>query len=453
MSAESVQEAFEAAEKDLREGRQQPAERRLQELAAMQPPFAPACFRLAMLAFRRGDNNSSLNLLDTATAAEPEVAAYRYRLAFVQQHLGMNEEAADNFVHTARLDPENVSAMLKAGMLLTAIGQTEAGAEILQRAVLTEPALDQAPNNPKMTPAARQEIATALQTLNKHYKRMNQQILDELASKYPAKERDRFERAMRILYREEKAEYNHPMQRPEFLLIPGMRAQPWLDKEQFDWIPRVEAAYDDIRRELDSLLEEQAEFSPYIVANEEGTDHSKTRSGTDFSSLVGSQSWTSFHMVKKGVISENYNRCPKTMDVMESLPYPEAEDYMPEIFFSRLQPDGHIIPHYGQMNFRLTVHLGLIIPDGCGIRVGEETRHWEAGKVFAFDDSFEHEAWNRGDSERIVLIFEAWHPDIRQAEIDGLQMFFHKRAEWLRRCQPGGRSAIAATMEADNGTD
>ena len=116
MSAESVQQAFAAAEKDLREGRERQAEQRLQELAATQPPFAPACFRLAMLAFRRGDTDSSLSLLDDATAAEPNVAAYRYRLAFVQQHLGMNEKAADNFAHTARLDPENVSAMIKAGM-------------------------------------------------------------------------------------------------------------------------------------------------------------------------------------------------------------------------------------------------------------------------------------------------------------------------------------------------
>ena len=89
----------------------------------MQPPFAPACFRLAMLAFRRGETDTSLGLLDAATDAEPEVASYRYRLAFVQQHLGMNEEAADNFAHTARLDPENVSAMIKAGMLFTANGQ------------------------------------------------------------------------------------------------------------------------------------------------------------------------------------------------------------------------------------------------------------------------------------------------------------------------------------------
>ncbi|MCZ6559471.1 MAG: aspartyl/asparaginyl beta-hydroxylase domain-containing protein [Gammaproteobacteria bacterium] len=453
MSAESKQEAFATAEKELREGKHQQAEQRLQELAAMQPPFAPACFQLAMLMFRRGDINASLDLLSVAAETEPDVAAYRFRMAFVQQKLGMNEEAAANFTHSARLDPENVLAMLKAGMLFTAAGQMEKGAELIQRAVLTEPALDQAETNQEMTPAARHEIGAALRTLNQHYKQMNQQILDELAGKYPAKERDRFERAMRILYREEKAEYNHPLQRPEFILIPGMQALPWFEREDFDWIPRVEAAYDDIRGELDVLLEEEAEFSPYIVANEEGTDHSKTRAGTDFSSLVGSPMWTSFHMTKAGEISKNYARCPKTMEVMESLPYPEAEAYMPEIFFSRLQPGGHIIPHYGQMNFRLTVHLGLIIPDGCGIRAGEETRHWEAGKVLAFDDSFEHEAWNRGESERIVLIFEAWHPDIRQAEIDGLQMFFRKRAEWLRRCQPGGRSAVTAAMETDNGTD
>jgi len=196
MSAESKQETFATAEKELREGKQQQAEHRLQELAAMQPPFAPACFQLAMLMFRRGDINASLDLLSVAAETEPKVAAYRFRMAFVQQKLGMNEEAAANFTHSARLDPENVLAMLKAGMLYTAAGQMEKGAELIQRAVLTEPALDQAAANQKITPAARQEIGSALRALNKHYRRMNQQILDELAGKYPAKERDRFERAM-----------------------------------------------------------------------------------------------------------------------------------------------------------------------------------------------------------------------------------------------------------------
>ena len=33
-----------------------------------------------------------------------------------------------------------------------------------------------------------------------------------------------------------------------------------------------------------------------------------------------------------------------------------------------------------------------------------------------FDDSFEHEAWNRGTGTRVVLLFDIWRPDITHDE-------------------------------------
>lgn len=434
--AAADQAALERAERALASGDIAGAEARLKELVLRPAPCAQACFRLAMIEFKKRNLPAAIDLLQQATSFEPDNAAYRYRLGFAQQHAGLLEEAADNFDKTAGLDPRNVLAMLKAGMLYTQLGEQGKGAELIQRAVLTEPALDDAVRNPKMTPAAKAEIGQALKTLRQQYQTMNQQILDTLSSKYPAGERRRLERAFRMLHGMEEPVFNHPMQRPEFFLMPDMKAVPWFEREEFDWVPRVESAWKDVQNELDELLADDAPFDPYIVEPEEGKGYRQTQAGTDFSSLVGSSSWTAFHLSRAGVIDDNYRRCPATTALMESLPLPEAEDYMPEIFFSRLKPGAHIIPHFGQMNFRLTVHLGLIVPEGCGIRVGDQTRHWEPGKVLAFDDSFEHEAWNRGDKERIVLILEAWHPDIREAEIEGLQLFFRQRAEWLRRCQP-----------------
>src|SRR3546814_9705290 len=60
----------------------------------------------------------------------------------------------------------------------------------------------------------------------------------------------------------------------------------------------------------------------------------------------------------------------------------------------------------------LICHLPLVVPDGCGLRVGAETRSWREGELLIFDDSFEHEAWNRGTSDRTILLFEIWRPDI-----------------------------------------
>jgi aspartyl/asparaginyl beta-hydroxylase (cupin superfamily) len=49
------------------------------------------------------------------------------------------------------------------------------------------------------------------------------------------------------------------------------------------------------------------------------------------------------------------------------------------------------------------------------------TRRWTRGELLMFDDSYEHEAWNRGPSPRAVLIFDAWRPDLSAAERAALE--------------------------------
>ena len=56
------------------------------------------------------------------------------------------------------------------------------------------------------------------------------------------------------------------------------------------------------------------------------------------------------------------------------------------------------------------VHLPLIVPEDCSFRVGGETRNWVPGEAFAFDDTIEHEAWNRSNRDRAILIIVAWNP-------------------------------------------
>ena len=58
----------------------------------------------------------------------------------------------------------------------------------------------------------------------------------------------------------------------------------------------------------------------------------------------------------------------------------------------------------------------LIVPDGCEFRVGGETRKWNVGEAFAFDDTIEHEAWNRSAEDRAVLIMDVWNPHLSEHE-------------------------------------
>ena len=77
-----------------------------------------------------------------------------------------------------------------------------------------------------------------------------------------------------------------------------------------------------------------------------------------------------------------------------------------------MRPGVHVWPHCGPTNCRVRCHLGLVTPPGPRIRVGNETRAWEQGRFIIFDDSFEHEVWHDGESVRLVLIIDVWHPEL-----------------------------------------
>ncbi len=111
-----------------------------------------------------------------------------------------------------------------------------------------------------------------------------------------------------------------------------------------------------------------------------------------------------------------FERCPRTVAALESWPRCEVPGCSPTAVFSILDARSRIPPHTGVNNTRLIVHLPLIVPPGCGFRVGAEQREWEPGKALIFDDTIEHEAWNDSDTLRAVLILDIWNPAVSVAE-------------------------------------
>lgn len=87
-----------------------------------------------------------------------------------------------------------------------------------------------------------------------------------------------------------------------------------------------------------------------------------------------------------------------------------------QIKFSAMEAGTHVRPHVGPTNCRLRMHLGLSNTKDTYIRVDQEIRQWQVGKVFMFDDSFEHEVWHNGTGTRLVLIVDVWHPALTTAE-------------------------------------
>lgn len=200
------------------------------------------------------------------------------------------------------------------------------------------------------------------------------------------------------------------LQEPRHYYFPGLPQIQFYGREGFDGLARLEAATGAIRTELLALLEDGPAFTPYL----------ETRGDRPFSDGHGMRDnpdWSALYLWRDGAPVEAVaSRCPATLAALEDLPLCRIAGRTPSILFSRLAPGARIPPHNGFINTRLIGHLPLIVPDGCGFRVGNETRQWREGQAWLFDDTIQHEAWNSSDKERIILIFDIWRPELSEAE-------------------------------------
>ena len=150
-----------------------------------------------------------------------------------------------------------------------------------------------------------------------------------------------------------------------------------------------------------------AEEAQAVVKERDGV-HSLVEVSPDHQGIADDKRWKSFFLVGYGYrIDHNCARCPKTAALLEHIPG------LISAFFSILEAGAEIPPHRGVTKAMLTGHLGLSIPkdrDSIGLRVTDQVLRWEQGKVFIFDDTFEHEAWNRTDEDRIVLLMHVKRP-------------------------------------------
>lgn len=192
---------------------------------------------------------------------------------------------------------------------------------------------------------------------------------------------------------------------------PFLPADEFFDERHFEWFERLAGRTDAIRAELEALIANPGpEMIPY-VRMDEGV------SGSQWDPLNHNLDWSACFLWEYGKPNAAVlDRCPHTAAALRAVPSAHIPGRAPSAFFSMLKPHTRIPAHTGVTNTRAIVHLPLIVPPSCGFRVGGETREWEIGKPFAFDDTIEHEAWNNSDELRAVLIFDVWNPHLTTDE-------------------------------------
>lgn len=208
------------------------------------------------------------------------------------------------------------------------------------------------------------------------------------------------------------------VQEPTSFYFPGLPQRQFYEAQEFDWAEEFEAAASAMRAELEDLLDRQpGDFAPYVQTRPDrpaAANH-----------LRDDPSWGAHYLWEQGmVVADHAALAPVTMRALQRPPMPVITDRSPMALYSLLRPGTHIKPHNGMLNTRLICHMPLITNPDCAIRVGNETRQWQQGKLLIFDDSIEHEAWNRGQATRIILLFEIWRPEISLDERAALTAIF-----------------------------
>jgi aspartyl/asparaginyl beta-hydroxylase (cupin superfamily) len=201
-------------------------------------------------------------------------------------------------------------------------------------------------------------------------------------------------------------------QRPTVFTYPELPQIQYYDPADFDWSAKVEAQTATVRAELVEVLKQGTDnFRPYIQASDGDVRLDANKA------LVENRDWSALFLCENGRPDEALiERCPRTWEAVNQAPLAKIPGFGPTVMFSLLKAGARIEPHTGMFNTRLVCHLPLIVPPRCTFRVGNDVREWKEGKLFVFDDTIEHEAWNDSSEDRVVLIFDIWRPELSEPE-------------------------------------
>jgi aspartyl/asparaginyl beta-hydroxylase (cupin superfamily) len=404
MSAATIQQHLAEAHRAKQAGLADRAREHLEAVLALDGEQPAARNALGLGALERGDARAAAVHFEIACKRDPKAPPLWMNLARAHRELGDPEAERTALEQVLTIDQRDLLALIRLAELHERLGEETQAAQRWGAVIaLSSSIQDRSPEFDRLIDHAKTYVQNQRQRLADS---IEGRLAHDLAD---AGKRDR---------RRMQAAADHWLGRRaiyanhcEGLHYPFLPADEFFERDHFSWLDQLEAATDVILAELQSIVADpDPGLAPYI-SMAPGTPESK------WTPLDKSLDWGALHLWKEGVrIDEACARAPRTAELVESLPLCRIKNRAPTIFFSILKAGRQIPPHTGVTNVRSIVHLPLIVPDGCEFRVGGETREWRKGEAFVFDDTIEHEAWNRSNEDRAVLIIDTWNPHLTEHE-------------------------------------
>jgi aspartate beta-hydroxylase len=362
---------------------------------------------------QRGDLQQAAGLFQRVLGEAPDDIQALQVLGSAQLASGDFSAAVQTLQHALQRVPDLFVERLRLGVALERLGRSQEALVAYFGALRTAQNQGRWLSDATTAPALREAVKHAMRYVDAGRLALFQRVLEPLQQRYGVMDMRRVEHCLKVYLGESPGDPPDPRQRPKFLYFPGIPDQPYYPRERFPWHDALEAATPWIREELRVVLAQERGLEAFLGAPPPGQpEQAMLRSS-------GPQpaAWDAYFFYRHGERhGEHAAACPRTAALLDSLPLTRVRDHAPETLFSVLSPGTHILPHTGVTNVRLVTHLPLIVPPDCALRVGGETHIWQEGRCVTFDDTFEHEAWNRSAKTRVVLILDSWNPDLTEAE-------------------------------------
>ncbi|MEO5812009.1 MAG: aspartyl/asparaginyl beta-hydroxylase domain-containing protein [Rhodanobacter sp.] len=437
----------EQAHAALERGDPASAEQAFSRLLDAQADDVEALQFLATRELGRGHAARAIELLRAAQRVQPRDGSILHQLGEAQMRVGDLDGAAASLRECLAVAPRIFVARLRLGVVLEQQGRQHAAMLAYFNAIDVAQAHGRWLSDTTTAPGLRAAVKHAVQYVAAGRRELFEAVIEPLRQRYGRSELARVDECLAIYLHEQPALLPDPRQRPKFLYFPGIPSQTFYPRLRFPDQDRLEAAVDAIREELRAVLTQaQDVLVPFLGTNfaEAAAAHLLGSSGTQ------EAAWDAFFFYRHGVRDDAHcAQCPRTSEVLDSMPLVRVRDHAPETLYSVLRPGTHILPHRGVTNTRLVTHLPLIVPADCALRVGGETHVWQEGRCVTFDDTFEHEAWNHSTQTRAVLILDSWNPDLSAAEQAAVTDLVAAIGDFNRSTEAAVSSLPAAGIAAD----
>ncbi len=289
-------------------------------------------------------------------------------------------------------EPAHLAALLSKGSLLERMGARAQAIGIYKRAI---PLVGRDPDSAE---ALATPLQKARQAINAYTLELTANLRESVArvrARFPGEALERFDESLDIL-----AGAARPfVQQPRGLHYPRLPAVPFYERSLFPWLGELETAAPQIQSEVLAILTTEPVYLWKSGRRQDGTCAA----------------------------------CPRTAALIAALPTADQPGFAPTAVAWTLESHTRMPRGHGPTNTRLTVHLALSVKGPARLRVGNQTRDWQAGQAWVFDDTIEHEAWNDADTPCSILSFDIWNPYLSEAERDLVSAMMTAQRQFVGR--------------------